>query len=330
MLSRVADSLYWMARSIERAENLARIIDVNLQLLLDVHGAEKENLERYWRPIILSTGDEERFDKLYDAATMQTVTEFLSTNPENPSCIRNCIGRARENARMVRDQISDEVWESLNSLHLFLRSHEATRLLQQAPYDFFERILHGSYLLQGMIDCTVPRIENWEFIRLGKFLERADKTTRVLDILSLSDESEGFQSLQSVAILRSCSGYHPYRRLYGSVPEASKIVRFLLFSNDFPRSTAFCIRKVNESLHRITGVAPNYYSNDAERLCGRLLADLNFGSTEEVMQIGLHTYLDTLQTRFNEIGNGIFNAFIHYLDPVTDGASATQQQQQQQ
>jgi len=324
MLSRVADSLYWMARSIERAENLARIIDVNLQLLLDVQRVDRENLDRYWMPLVLSTGNEELFLKLYDSATMQTVTEFLSTNPENPNSICKCVARARENARMVRDQISDEVWGALNSLHLFLRSSEADRLRRNAPDAFFERVLHGSYLLQGLIDCTVPRIENWEFLRLGKFLERADKTTRVLDILSLSDESEGFQSLQCVAILRSCSGFHPYRRIYGSVPEASKIVDFLLFSNEFPRSAAFCIRKVNDSLHRITGVAANYYSNDAERHCGRLLADLNFGSTNEVFQIGLHTYLDTLQGRFNEIGNGIFNAFIHYLDPITED-NATQQ-----
>ena len=336
MLSRVADSLYWMARQIERAENQARLIDVNLQLDLDIDSTDEATQEAFWGPIVKCTGDDEVFRNIHPVANLKTVTDFLTFEPSNPDSISSSIGQARENARMVRDQISDEVWFALNTLYLYLKSGEGPSLARQDPPAFFEKILGASYAIQGMIDCTIPRDEGWEFIHLGKCLERADKTTRVLDIQTYNPADqpgfEGLRSLQWMAILRSCSAFHAFQQTYRISVEIDpkRIAEFILFSHDFPRSAAFCVEEVNRSLHRISGSPDNQHVNEAERLCGKLVADLNFDRIDDVMKYGMHEYLDEIQRRLNEVGNALFNTFVLYLDPVAAEQQHKQEQQQQQ
>ena len=182
MLSRVAHSLYWMARYIERAENIARIVDVNLQLLLDLRDLDEKKLAEYWLPIVQSTGDEESFFKLHPHATGQAVTEFLVFQTENPNSILQTVCQARENARMVRDQLTLELWEELNRLYLLVRSPQAREIWQRSPGEFFQEIKAGSLHLIGIINATLVHDEGWWFIQTGQFLERADKTTRILDV----------------------------------------------------------------------------------------------------------------------------------------------------
>ncbi|RYD22914.1 MAG: alpha-E domain-containing protein [Verrucomicrobiaceae bacterium] len=345
MLSRVANTLYWMVRYVERADNLARLIDVNQQLLLDFESLDSERLRGFWQPIILSTGDEEAFGKLYDETGSQEVIRFLTDDPRNPNSITSCIALARENARTVRDQLSDELWEELNALYLFTRTDEASRLLESDASRYYENIRRSAVTFLGIAASTTRRDEAWEFMDLGRHLERADKTTRFLDVSSyLPPGEEGMEAaspgvLHWTAILRSCGAMGAYRSLQREIT-ARNVADFLIFSKDFPRSVRYCIDRVDISLHRISGTPRGTFSNEAEREAGRLLADLNFGSTEEVLETGIHDYLDALQGRFNHIGGEIFETYVLMPErvqvspspkaPTMSDVAAWQMQQQQQ
>lgn len=347
MLSRVANTFYWMVRYVERADNLARLIDVNQQLLLDSERLDSDRLRGFWRPIILSTGDEESFNKLYDKAGSAEVIRFLTDDPRNPNSITSCIGLARENARMVRDQLSDELWEEVNALYLFTRSDEATRLMADDPARYYQNIRRSAGTFLGVASSTLSRNEAWDFMELGRQLERADKTTRFLDVANyLPGGAEGLEAvspgiLHWTAILRSCGGLGAFRSFKQAI-NARGVVDFLMFSKDFPRSVRFCIEMADISLHRISGTPRGTFSNDAERDAGRLLADLNFGSTDEAFAKGLHDYLDSLQERFNQIGKAIFETYVLMPEriqvcPVPESRSPSalalwqmQQQQEQQ
>src|SRR5260221_1127481 len=182
MLSRVANSLYWMSRYIERAENIARIVDVNLQLLLDFRNLDEARLAAHWLPIVQTTGDEKQFFDLHPKATAQAVTEFLVFQMENPNSLVSSICQARENARMVRDQITIEYWEELNRLYWFLKTNQARQVWKESPSDFFQQIQSSSLYLLELAYATLIRNEGWWFMEVGKFIERTDKTSRILDL----------------------------------------------------------------------------------------------------------------------------------------------------
>ena len=342
MLSRVANTLYWMVRYVERADNLARLIDVNQQLLLDSERLDSERLRAFWQPIILSTGEEDLFGSLYDEAGSSEVIRFLSDDTRNPNSITSCISMARENARTVRDQLSDDLWESLNALYLFTRSAEAKRLIAADPPRFYENIRRSSETFLGIAASTLSRDEAWEFMDLGRHLERADKTTRFLDVSSYLPGGElgasAPEGLHWSAILRSCGALGAFRAHTRDI-NSHAVVDFLVFSRDFPRSVRFCIERADVSLHRISGTPRGTYSNDAERETGRLLADLNFGAADDAFSGGLHAYLDALQTRFNRIGEAIFESYVLMPERIegclvdsgqTLSALAAWQMQQQQ
>jgi uncharacterized alpha-E superfamily protein len=304
-----------MVRYVERADNLARLIDVNQQLLLDFESLDSERLRGFWQPIILSTGDEEAFAKLYDETGSAEVIRFLTNDPKNPNSITSCIALARENARTVRDQLSDELWEELNSLYLFSRSDEAQKLFDADPPRYYENIRRSAMTFLGIAASTTSRNEAWDFMDLGRHLERADKTTRFLDVSSyLPAAADGQEAISPgilhwTAILRSCGAMGAFRAARREIT-AESVVDFLIFSKDFPRSVRYCIEKVDRSLHLISGTPRGSFSNEAERESGRLLSDLNFGSTADVFESGLHDYLDTLQGRFNHIGGEIFETYV--------------------
>ncbi len=315
MLSRVATTLYWMVRYVERADNLARLIDVNQQLLLDFESLDSERLRGFWQPIILSTGDEEAFNKLYDETGSREVIRFLTDDPRNPNSIVSCVAIARENARTVRDQLSDELWEELNALYLFTRSDEGSRLLDSDPTRFYENIRRAAVTFLGIAASTTLRNEAWDFMDLGRHLERADKTTRFLDISSyLPPDGDGLEAgspgvLHWTAILRSCGAMGAFRSSHREI-SAESVADFLIFSKEFPRSVRYCIERVDAALHKISGTPRGGFSNEAECEAGRLLAELNFGSTEEVFETGLREYLDSVQERLNHIGGEIFDTYV--------------------
>jgi uncharacterized alpha-E superfamily protein len=289
MLSRVAHSLYWMARYIERAENIARLVDVNLQLLLDIRDLDERRLIQYWRPIVLATGDEQAFFKMHPHATANAVTEFLVFQGENSNSIVSSICHARENARMVRDQITLELWEELNRLYLFVRSPEARKIWNRSPSEFFQEIKAGSLHLIGIASATLIHDEGWWFVQIGQFIERADKTTRILDVRYETLPERGApqtisqtDAIEWAAVLRSCSAWDAYKSIYGVDVHPRLVAEFLLFNDSFPRSVRFCVSELNRALRRISGVAEGTFSNDAEKLTGRLLAEFQFSTVDEI------------------------------------------------
>lgn len=334
MLSRVADSLYWMSRYIERAENSARLLDVNLRLLLDFEDLDDLKLKEHWEPVIRAAGEEELFYKLYEQADSESVTEFLTFSRDNPSSVLSCMLAARENARMIRDQLSSEMWECLNEAYLFLKSKNAQEIWNSGPYEYYKQIQDYSHLFQGLVEATFPQSEGYYFMQVGKYLERADKTSRILDVKyhmllpSMNEVGGAVDAVQWAAILRSCSAFEAYHRLYASSVDPLKVADFLIFNQQFPRSIEFCIRQLDTNLHRISGCAPGEYSNAAERASGRLLSALKFDSIEDAFKVGLHEHLLNLQERFTEIGEAVFETYISH--PPLDIATEIAQQQQQQ
>jgi len=336
MLSRVANSLYWMSRYLERAENTARIVDVNLQLLLDFRNLDDQTLTGHWVPIVESTGDEKAFFKRYEKATGQTVTEFMVFQVENPNSIVSSIAQARENARMVRDQVTLELWEELNRLYLFLKSSDAREVWRSSPFEFFQEIKASSLHLQGLIEATIVHNEGWHFMQVGRYIERADKTTRILDLRHHVLPARGkpaavsqTDALEWNAVLRSCSAWDAYKAIHGAEVDPRYIAEFLILSEDFPRSVEFCVTQLNTALRRISGVPEGRFSNTAEKLSGRLLAELQFSAIDDIFDHGLHDYLDLLQQKFDTIGESLFAAYIFQSFQSLEEEILQQQQQQQ-
>lgn len=337
MLSRVANCLYWMARYIERAENIARIVDVNLQLLLDFRNLNDQRLADHWMPIVQSTGDEAAFLALHKKATGKNVTEFLVFQLENPNSLVSSICQARENARMVRDQITSEIWEELNRLYLFVRSPQARQVWKESPTDFFQQVKGSSLTLIGLTRATSIRNEGWNFSEAGKFLERADKTSRILDLRYHTLPERGLpgavsqtEALEWSAILRSCSAWDAYKSIHSAEVHPRLVAEFLLLNEDFPRSARFCIKELHHALRRISGVPLGRFSNEAEKLAGRLEAELQFSTVEDIFAQGLHLYLDQFQFKLNAIGDALFNAYFFQSFAVVDEQVYVQQEEQQQ
>ncbi len=318
MLSRVADSIHWMSRYIERAENVARFVEVNRQLIPDL---PPDAIRVQWEALVNTTGDREYFYERYPSATAKNVIEFLAFDTRYPNAILSCISAARENARMVRDVISTEMWEQLNTFYLLVQ--DAARAGRPAAsHEFFERVRRASHLFVGIADSTMSHGEAWHFCRVGRKLERADKTTRILDVKFLALLPEGtyvgtpLDDIQWAAVLNSASGLQMYRQRYGRV-EPDRIVRFLLLDREFPRSVQFCLIAADESLHAISGTSSGTFCNLAEQRLGQLRAELAFTDAGGILQRGVHGYLDDLQTRLNLLGGAIQETFFSIVPGVT-------------
>ena len=333
MLSRVSDCLYWMSRSVERAENIARILDVNLQLMLDLPQQQARQLDKNWIAVAECLGDDEAFRKTKAKADCATVTDFLVFNRDNPNSIVSCLASARENARTVREQISTEMWEQLNRSYLWATSRAAKAAYQRSQYDFFQSVKEISHLFQGITDSSMTHGEGWEFIQIGRFLERADKTSRVLDdkfhLLHTLGVSASDQR-QWVAVLRSCSARQAYQKIYVSEVRPAKVAELLLLDESFPRSVLFCVSEVDNALRRISGTPPGRFANLAEKLSGRFSSELRYSTIEELIEPGLHRTADLLQIRFNQIGSAIYQNYIHLALPVEPRPKKVPQAEQAQ
>ena len=221
--------MYWMSRYVERAENTARLVDVNLQLMLDLPKLDPEEQKELWGPVLRSTGDHEDFYKHYKATSSENVIDFLTLHSKNSNSIFNCITTARENARHVREQISFEMWEEINRTYLWMKSQTLKKIQRQGPYEFFMQVKNASHLFQGITDGTMTHGEDWDFIQVGKYLERADMTTRILDandeiFVNTPANSQTGGTLQWSAILRSCSSHDAYRKFYVAQVEPDNMI----------------------------------------------------------------------------------------------------------
>ncbi len=332
-----------MSRYIERAENIARLMQVSFELLLDSAGVGSVKNDDYWSPVLAATAMEASFRLLYPDPKPNDSFHFLTLDERNPDSILSCVREARENARTVRDQISDEMWAELNQLHLLVSSERGTAMLASSPQGFFEKIIQSSLLFDGITSATLSRNEGWNFLQLGRFLERADKTSRFLDIKTqtMANTDIAVDALEWGTILRACSALASYRRVNGTEFTLDRVLEHLLFSTEFPRSVRFCVKMADEMLHHISGTSTGRYSNRCEKLAGALLARLNFSGPSDVLTRGLHEYIDDLQVALNETGQAIFEAYVHLpqeplraalrpatFDPLSPHVQRQQQQQQ--
>lgn len=335
MLSRVAGSLYWMSRYLERAENVARLVDVNLQILLDFGQVSDEMLKEHWLPILRSTDDEERFFQLYGTADSASVTEFLTFRPENPNSLFSCISHARENARQVRDQISTEMWEVLNEAYHFIKGADAARVWHDGASAFYDQIKRYSHLFQGITISTFSRSEGFEFIQFGKYLERADKTTRLLDMKyhillpKVTDVGGAVDAAQWHAVLRSASAVEAYRRFYVADILFAKVIEFLIFQASFPRSLLFCLQKMDHFAHLIADVSQGEYRSPGERRFGKFLNNLHFTTVQDIIQQGLHEFLMQVQDEISAFGAHLYDRYM-FTPPVDLQAEIRFHQQQEQ
>lgn len=324
MLSRVANTLFWMVRYVERADNLARLIDVNEQLLLDWERLDSERLRDFWMPIVWSAGDDALYTELYGDGGSADVIRFLTNDRRNPNSILSCIHQARESARTVRDQLSDELWEEINSLYLFVNSPAGERLLRDDPPLFYAQIRRSVFAFQGIAASTIDRSVGWEFMDMGRHIERADKTTRFLDISTFLPPISPV-TMHWNAIVRSCGAMGAYRAVHAGEVEPKKTIDLLIFSRTFPRSIRYCMRRVDECLHSISKSRTGDYTDQAERLCGKMLNDLNYGFVDDFLAGGLHEALDQMQSRFNAIGEAIFETYVLMPHVIESSVSAVNQ-----
>ena len=308
MLSRVANHLYWMARFIERAGNLARMVDANAQMLIDIASdLENDSLE-FWFPLLEASALTGSYHEWAASHPDGEVAEFLTVSRTNPDSITSNIEHARENARAVRDQISEELWLELNTLHLVLKDIDREER-KRNMMELCQRIVRFSLLFEGIAHATLPHNEGWQFIRCGLILERADKTSRILDIPHRLP-GLGRAALPWGAVLRSCSAGPAYRECYGGSVSEWKVINLLIFSDTFPRSIRFCLRQLDDAMRAISGTPPGQHSNEGERITGGALADLDYAAPDHITGIGLRDYLDRLQTQINEIGQHLFETYV--------------------
>jgi uncharacterized alpha-E superfamily protein len=307
MLARVADSIYWMSRYVERAENVARFIEVNLYLMLDLPVGSAQQ----WQPLVDTTGDAAKFAKRYGTATQRNVIHFLTFDQENVNSIRSCLRGARENARSVREIISSEMWEQLNEFYLMVNSAAADAA---DPQDLFASVRRAGHLFAGVTDATMTHNESWHFCRLGRMLERADKTSRILDVKyflllpTAADVGTTSDDIQWAAVLRSASAFEMYRKRHGRIAP-DRIVEFLLFETEFPRAVQYCLVRARGSVHAISGTPAGVFRHPVERLFGELCSELAYARVEAIIAAGLHEYLDRLQNKMNQVGTGVSETF---------------------
>lgn len=310
MLSRVADSVSWMARYVERAENVARFIDVNHNLEID----QGDTVREQWAPLVYTTGDEKAFRQRYDEMTRENVIRFLAFDRENPNSILSCVRSARENARTIREVISSSMWEELNKFYHLVRAAEDQHEILDQPYDFCHRVKTTSHLLVGVTDCTMSHSEAWHFARMGRLLERADKTSRIVDVKyfillpRVEFVGSSLDIVQWSALLKSASALEMYRRAFGRIVPV-RVADYLVLDRDFPRSMHFCVMKAAESLQMITGSSSGTYRYAAEQHLGLLRSQMDYASIDSIVEQGLHEYVDDFQTQLNRIGQAIHEDF---------------------
>lgn len=328
MLSRVADSIYWMSRYVERAENVARFIDVNLNLALDV-GPE---MDRHWDPLIYTTGDHTEFQSRYPGGTQQNVIQFLTFDTENPNSILCCLRSARENARTVRDMISSPMWEEINKFYLLVKTASQAQVLG-SPFDFFAQIKLLAYTLDGVVQSTLSHGEAWHFHRMAQMIERADKTSRILDVKyflllpQVSDVGTQLDTNQWAALLKSASALEMYRKAHGRITPR-QVAEFLLMDREFPRAIRFCVGHAEQSLLQITGGTRGNFHNKAEQRLGRLRSEFDYTNIDEVFAMGLHEFIDQFQIKLNAVGEAISGTFFSAQPEVKPTKSQRQTQGQ--
>lgn len=306
MLSKVAENIYWMARYVERAENIARLISVNANLLLDL----PKGVAPGWEPLIWITEGQALYDSLQGDYSEQAVLRFLIGEKENQGSLLNSLAAARENARTIRDIIPREAWEYLNCLFLSAKENLHSGLTKGGRFTYLNQIILGSQTLTGLLASTMLRDQGYSFLRCGRNLERADMTTRIIDVRSanlLPSESElrPFESIQWVSVLKSMTGYQMYRRNEQIRVTRTGVLRFLFQERDFPRSVMHCVEVVEEA---VTQLPRNQSILPKTRKLKKMVMAMDIPLLKED-QGALHAFIDEVQLALAQLHDEMSNTW---------------------
>jgi uncharacterized alpha-E superfamily protein len=308
MLSRVADALFWMSRYLERAEHVARLLDITFHLELDLSAVVGGSYDLHWVGV-LGTLQQPRdmVDRCSETGRRTAIMRWLTLDPENQNSIATCLARSRMNARSVRGSLPNEVWRELNKLYWLLRDGEFVARAADSPSTYYAAVLSGSHLVQGACDALMAHDEGWQFIQIGKLLERAEVTTRAVDVhhellRSLTDPADlPLANLHWAGVLRGCAAYHAYQRIYVGRVEPARVIELLLTDAAVPRSTRFCLEATARALTSMAGESTRRFEAKAQRLIGRALSDLRYADLDAMIgDDGLHGFLSELLQRCAE------------------------------
>ena len=304
MLARVAESIYWMSRQVERAENLARFLDVTCTLQLD----QVDGAEGVWWPLVQITADTERFQETHAIADQETVTHFLLFDRDYHSSILTCLMWARDNARHTREVVSSEVYEAVNDLYQYVLA--ASKNPQNLPDDFLVETRRLAIQWTGVIESTMPRDLAWHFVNVGRLIERADKTSRMLDVkyFHLLPDAHpvgtAVDDLQWATLLKSCSGIEAYRQKHQFI-DVEKVIDFFLFYEGFPRSVQHCLLTLESSLTKIADASGRESASESLNAASEMIVNMNPMTAADVIARGMHEFVNQLQIDLNAIGEGL-------------------------
>jgi len=314
MLSRTADHLFWMSRYTERAENTARMLDVNYQTSLLPQSTAVAQVG--WKGLLSISELSQAYESKYGAVNARDVMDFMVRDEKNSSSIISCLKNARENARAVRGTLTTEVWETQNQTYLEIFRMLRNGDFERDPSQFFEWVKFRSHLSRGVTVGTMLQDEALYFMRLGTFLERADNTARLVDVKfhavqsdfygAASEKDQEYDFYHWSAILRSVSAFEIYRRVYRNVIKPERVAELLILRADMPRSLAASLQEVVSNLQRVT----DDQNCETVRRAGKLNADLQYARIDEILATGLHAYLTQFLDRVNELGAHISRDFL--------------------
>ena len=314
MLSRTADHLYWMARYTERAENLARLLDVTYQMSLVPHDSKSERAN--WNAVVVLNSLEIAYAKRHQEITATNVLHFMVRDDTHPSSIYSCLRAARENAHAVRGTLTAEMWETINESWLQVKKMSFEQISEEGVAAFFDWVKQRASLLRGAMFGTMLQDDAFQFIRLGTLLERADNTARILDVkyhsLSAAEQKQGDDLVDATdfyhwgALLRSVSAFEVYRKAYRDVITPERVAELLIFRDDLPRALHSCLQGIIGILDRIQ----NTRSTETQRRAGQIYAGLHYGRMEDIFARGLHGWLDDFIDRVDDLGGRISKDFL--------------------
>lgn len=325
MLSRIAESLYWIGRYVERAENVARLLDVNYYALLEAPLAPGTRgiVTEQWAPVLAISGTEDDFREHCGRADGATVPLWLAVHPANPGSIRSSVRAARENARGLRDRISQEMWEAINGAFLTLGGPPPSELEEDDLHDYCMHARDASHQFFGIADATLPRDLGWSFIQAGRLLERSDATLRTLMVRhrqyrGQAPVADGLATHRGLALLRSLSAYEAFRKRHQAALEPSRIAEFLLLDPDFPRSVRYSLSALRDELMQIAIDNPDT-PTEPQRRAGWLTALLAYAPDASVFTEDEDPGPDVLLEEIAELSEAITATYFRRTDPVANG-----------
>ncbi|HWE03945.1 MAG TPA: alpha-E domain-containing protein [Tepidisphaeraceae bacterium] len=318
MMARDADSMFWMSRYIERAEHIARLLLVNSNQLIDVGDLAPKLLQQQWLSVltIMRTDPPPGGESGKDLGGR--ITQHMVFNGENPNSLLSCVSKARDNARGIRENISAEMWEAINTLYWSLRGDDAPARFEDSSEDFYRQVMTASILFQGLTDQTLAHDQRWLFAEAAKYLERIDVTCRVIEMKYTILQSIGGQmetalrNIQWMAVLRSCCSIEAYRRHHLGEMDPIRVASFLILEPHFPRSVRYSVCEAHRAIGAIRVETGSLAVDPAERVLGRLNAQLEYAEPSEILDMGIPNYVQNIQQHVAEAGLAVQKRYFLY------------------